>query len=126
MRPFAPHVTSSLRSLIAVAACLTGFGCGGPSQDLSRPQELARERLQPDDCAVALAAYRQRLQLPPHAGVVVSNRDTQVISSAEQDQLAAAFALECQTLVGHARRAILRCWIDSTDATLFRGCNNRF
>ena len=100
--------------------------CATTSNDLSQPAQLAQERLKADDCPLALAAYRQRLQQPPNAGVVVSPRNAAPPSPEEQEVYAASFAMQCQARVGQARRAILRCWLDASDATSFLACNDRF
>jgi hypothetical protein len=102
------------------AACVTGGGELGP------PAELARQRLRADDCTLGLSVYQQRLQLPPNASVVVSNATSEPLPPQEQERRAGEFALRCQGLIGTARRAIVRCWLDSADATAFVACNDRF
>jgi hypothetical protein len=50
-----------------------------------------------------------------------------VRTPAEQSQEAERFARRCtQELTGHARRIILRCWLDAPDAESFLSCNERF
>lgn len=112
-------------SAAALLLCLSAACVSGQSE-LGTPAELARERLRASDCTLGLSAYQQRLQLPPHASVVVSNRSSEALPAAEQERLASEFALRCQGLIGVARRAIVRCWIDSADATAFAACNERF
>lgn len=115
-----------MRWLGALILLSGSLACVSGGSDLGTPAELARQRLQADDCSMALAAYRQRLQLPPNASVVVSNRSNEPLPLPEQDRLAAEFALRCQGMIGVARRAIVRCWLDSADATSFSACNDRF
>jgi hypothetical protein len=101
-------------------------GCATTGSDLSQPAELAKESLRADDCPLATLAYRQRLQLPPNAGVVVSHRSPAPRSVEEQETRAALFSMQCQGQVGKARRAILRCWLDALDESSFLACNDRF
>jgi len=105
---------------------LSLLSCATTGSDLSQPAELAKESLRSEDCPLAMAAYRQRLQLPPNAGVVVSNRSPAPLPVEEQETRAALFGLQCQGQVGKARRAILRCWLDALDASSFLACNDRF
>ncbi len=84
------------------------------------------ERLRDEDCGPATELYKQRLTVPRRAGTIVSNRLT-VRTEEEQAQDLLGFVRKCQTqLAGQARRAILRCWQDSTDAETFDSCNERF
>lgn len=86
-----------------------------------------KEKLRGEDCDIGLALYRQRLELPPHAGIVVSNRPEPPLPPEEQERLATEFAGTCHyTMAGQVQRAITRCWTDSTDAVSFRKCNERF
>lgn len=103
-----------------------GVACVSGQSDLGTPAELARERLRAEDCTLGLSAYRQRLQLPPHASVVVTGRSNETLSSEEQERRATEFALRCQGMIGVVRRSIVRCWLDSADATSFTTCNDRF
>lgn len=125
-----PVVSSSVRiglGVLGSIALVCGLAaCATTSGDLSQPTELAKETLRSDDCPLAVAAFRQRLQLPPNAGVVVSNRSPEPLSEQEQETRAALFSLQCQAKVGTARRALLRCWLDALDATSFMACNDRF
>ena len=85
------------------------------------------EKLRAADCPAALATYRQLLQLPPRAGMVVTSRSAPVRSAEEQDRAAQAFATACSTtLVDKVRRAILRCWGDAPDSESFQSCSQRF
>lgn len=87
--------------------------------------ELSRQMLELADCDLGLLAYRQRLALPLNASVIVSNQTT-VLSEEEQANRAMAFNFECGRLVGKSRRSVVRCWLDSTDASTFVACNGRF
>ena len=79
-----------------------------------------------DDCAVAIELYKQRLTVPRRSGTLVSPRMT-VRTSEEQALDLAVFATKCQAeLTGRARRTIVGCWQDSTDAETFDSCNDRF
>jgi len=126
LRPFQAirYSVGCLAFGVALGCALAG--CATTTSDLSQPAELAKESLRSDDCPLAEAAYRQRLQLPPNAGVVVSNRSPAALPVEEQERRAAFFSVQCQSQVGKARRAILRCWLDAPDATSFLSCNERF
>lgn len=109
-----------LRFLPLLGAGLMACVSGDPQQ------KLLRETLRSEDCALGAALYEERLKLPPHAGVVVTNRPQPIPSEAEQASLLLAFSSECSSLVGRARRVIVRCWSDATDAMTTRACNQRF
>ena len=103
------------------------FACACPASSQVKNGEFSvNERLRDEDCGVAAELYKQRLTVPRRAGTIVSNRLT-VRTEEEQGQDWLAFVGKCQTqLAGRARRAIVRCWQDSTDAETFDSCNERF
>lgn len=113
--------------LIVVGFTLALSGCPAP-QPVNEALPLpATEKLQAADCETGVELYRQRLQLPPRAGSVVTNRQTAPLSVEEQARRIADFSAQCQKdLAGRARRLIVRCWHDSLDAETLRGCNQRF
>lgn len=100
-------------------------GCNNPN--VSRQPVPPADKLQAADCQVAQRELERRLQLPRRASVVVRGRSESVRTPAEQSQEAERFARRCtQELTGHARRIILRCWLDAPDAESFLSCNERF
>ncbi len=97
------------------------------TEEIKRQPVPMTGSLRSDDCKVGIDAYRALLQLPPNAGVVVTDRPPPPVDPLQQELGVAEFANHCQTqLVGKARRALVRCWTDSADANSFRSCNDRF
>lgn len=91
------------------------------------PPPPSTERLRAEDCDVGAELYRQRLELPPRAGSVVTSRVPAPLPPDEQARRVAEFSALCRgALVGRARRLIVRCWSDSPDAETLQGCNQRF
>ncbi len=114
-----------MRKDFLVLALLLAGGCPSDAR-VQGDRFPPGERLRDEDCGPAIELYKQRLQVPRRAGTIVSNRLT-VRSEEEQAQDLLAFVRKCQTqLAGQARRAIVRCWQDSTDAETFDSCNERF
>jgi hypothetical protein len=111
-------------SCLAVVVLML-VGCPANPNVTPNPVPSA-ERLRGEDCGAAADLYRQQLMVPRRSGTIVSSRLT-VRSEQEQAQDLAVFVTKCQgQLVGRARRAIVRCWQDSTDAETFDSCNDRF
>lgn len=112
---------------VVVGFTLALSGCPAPqvvNEGLPLPPT---EKLQAADCEAGVELYRQRLQLPPRAGSVVTSRQPTPLSVEEQARRIAGFSAQCQKdLVGRARRLIVNCWNDSLDAETPRGCNQRF
>lgn len=115
----------AMRSAILCGAMLGLLGCA--EQTVVRPPPgPTKELLRGEDCAVASELYKQRLTIPRRLGTLVSAKMS-VRTSEEQALDLAVFATKCQTdLVGRARRTIVGCWQDSTDAETFDSCNDRF
>jgi hypothetical protein len=85
------------------------------------------DKLKLQDCELGIAVYRELLQRPAYAGVVVTGRVPEAPSPEAQEQAATLFAGECHyQLAGRVRRTIVRCWSDSLDVTTFRRCNEKF
>lgn len=112
---------------VVVGFTLALAGCPAP-QPVNEALPLpTTERLQAADCEAGVELYRQRLQLPPRAGSVVTTRQPVPLSVEDQARRIADFSSQCQKdLVGKARRLIVNCWHDSLDAETLRGCNQRF
>lgn len=107
-----------------LVALLCG-ACPGGAQVKSGDFAVS-ERLRDEDCLTASELYKQRLAVPRRAGSIVSSRLTVRSEEAQAADLF-GFVGKCQTqLAGRARRAIVRCWQDSTDAETFDSCNDRF
>ncbi|MFO0574946.1 MAG: hypothetical protein U1A78_13235 [Polyangia bacterium] len=103
------------------------LGCGQPQLVNEPPPQPSTERLRPEDCDVGAELYRQRLELPPRAGSVVSNRSLAPPPPEEQARRLAEFVMLCRRdLVGRVRRLIVRCWSDAPDAETLQSCNQRF
>lgn len=104
-----------------------GAGCIEETAIVRRQPVPSLDKLRLEDCELGIAAYRQLLQRPPHAGVVVTGRPPAIPSAEEQELAVIEFSSLCQRqLVGQARRAIVRCWTDAADTVSFRRCNERF
>ena len=105
--------------LLAISGCVT--------EPVTQGRVPYKEKLRGEDCDIGLALYRQRLELPPHAGVVVTGRPVPPMPPEEQERLATEFAAACHySMMNRVQRAITRCWTDSNDAVSFRKCNDRF
>ncbi len=101
-------------------------GCASEGTNLNK-KGIPTGILRSEDCEVGTAAYRQRLQLSPNAGVVVTAHPYEPPPPEVQEQAVTAFVNRCHTdLVGHIGRAVLRCWLDSTDTSSFNRCAERF
>ena len=114
-----------MRRAQLVGSVLLLLGCSA-NPNLRPPPGPSAERLRGEDCEIAIELYRQRLVVPRRAGTIVSNRLT-VRSEEEQALDLAVFVSKCRVeLTGRARRTILGCWQDSTDAETFDSCNDPF
>jgi hypothetical protein len=108
---------------VIVAVCLFLVGC----TDLRKDPVPPADKLRKEDCELAVAVYRQLLQRPAYAGVVITGRTPEPLSPEAQEQAATLFAGQCHyQLAGNARRTIVRCWTDSADVMTFRRCNEKF
>lgn len=110
-----------------LALLLFAGACAAEADGIRRQPVPPADRLRSEDCSLGIAAYRSLLERPPNAGVVVTGRPSPLPSPEEQERAVAEFAGQCHyNLVGQARRLIVRCWLDSADASSFRRCNDRF
>ncbi|MCS6914322.1 MAG: hypothetical protein RMK29_19230 [Myxococcales bacterium] len=77
------------------------------------PQPVpSAEKLRPEDCPLAAAAYQRHLAAP---------------GAAARWPTVDQFRTECQSrLAGRVRRVVLRCWHDAPNAAVFLSCNERF
>lgn len=76
------------------------------------------EPLRAADCEGAVRHYQELLARPP---VGPLDRPRPDLPGAD------VFAATCEEkLVGHTRRAVLRCWKDAESAAAFLSCNDRF
>lgn len=77
------------------------------------PQPVpSAEKLRPEDCPAAAAAYEKHLAAPGTVAHWPTVED---------------FRADCQSrLAGRVRRVVLRCWRDALNAATFLSCNDRF
>lgn len=115
----------AMRRAILSGVMLGLCGCVEPTVVRPAPGPT-KELLRVEDCSVASELYKQRLTMPRRSGTLVSAK--MIVRTSEEQSLDwAVFATKCQTeLVGRARRTIVGCWQDSTDAETFDSCNDRF
>lgn len=111
----------------ALVSALTAALAAGCHSDYTE-EKLRKDRLQDEDCTIGATLYQERLKAPLHAGIVVTGTDRPqpTLSEEAQAMQLLSFNSECRTLVGRARRALVRCWTDATDAASTRACNSRF
>ena len=114
-----------MRRLVGALGVLFWGLLGGCAVDEQR--KFQSDFLRQSDCDIGLTAYRQLLQLPAYAGILITGKQPEAPSPEAQEQAAAEFLGVCHyKLAGNVRRPIIRCWADSPDVTTFRRCSEKF